>query len=71
MSRKRVTIACQGGGSQCAFVAGALKTLLTPRVQDRFQVVGLSLLGDEPSSEQAAPELSVEEVNGSHRSTQA
>src|SRR5258706_10061433 len=42
MNRKRVAIACQGGGSQCAFVAGALKTLLAQRVQDRFQIVGLS-----------------------------
>ena len=42
MSRKRLAIACQGGGSQCAFVAGALKTVLSQRVQDRFQVVGLS-----------------------------
>jgi NTE family protein len=42
MDRKRVAIACQGGGSQCAFVAGALKTVLAPRVQDRFQIVGLS-----------------------------
>ena len=28
MSGKRIAIACQGGGSQCAFVAGALGTLL-------------------------------------------
>jgi len=42
MSRKRLAIACQGGGSQCAFVAGALKTVLSQRVQDRFQIVGLS-----------------------------
>ena len=27
MNRKRIAIACQGGGSQCAFIAGALKTL--------------------------------------------
>jgi NTE family protein len=39
---KRIAIACQGGGSQCAFVAGALKTLLTQRIQDRFRIVGLS-----------------------------
>src|SRR6478672_2855765 len=42
MTRKRIAIACQGGGSQCAFVAGALKTVLDPRLQERFQVVGLS-----------------------------
>src|SRR5262245_42537773 len=39
---KRVAIACQGGGSQCAFVAGALKGLFGRRIQDRFQIVGLS-----------------------------
>ncbi|HTB57398.1 MAG TPA: patatin-like phospholipase family protein [Polyangia bacterium] len=42
MSSKRVAIACQGGGSQCAFVAGALKTLFGRGVQDRFRIVGLS-----------------------------
>ena len=42
MSRKRVAIACQGGGSQCAFVAGALETLFRRGVQDRFKIVGLS-----------------------------
>lgn len=42
MSRKRIAIACQGGGSQCAFVAGALRTLLAQRIQDRFKIVGLS-----------------------------
>ena len=40
--RKRVAIACQGGGSQCAFVAGALRTLLAQGVQDRYRIVGLS-----------------------------
>jgi NTE family protein len=42
MSRKRVAIACQGGGSQCAFVAGALKTLLARGIQHHFKIVGLS-----------------------------
>jgi len=42
VSSKRVAIACQGGGSQCAFVAGALKTLFGRGVQDRFRIVGLS-----------------------------
>jgi NTE family protein len=39
---KRVAIACQGGGSQCAFVAGALETLLASRAEHGFEVVGLS-----------------------------
>ena len=42
MADKRIAIACQGGGSQCAFVAGALKTLFGRGVQDRFKIVGLS-----------------------------
>jgi NTE family protein len=42
MSRKRIAIACQGGGSQCAFVAGALRELFAQRVQDRYRIVGLS-----------------------------
>jgi NTE family protein len=42
MNLKRVAIACQGGGSQCSFVAGALETLLARGIQDRFQIVGLS-----------------------------
>ncbi|HEY8944759.1 MAG TPA: patatin-like phospholipase family protein, partial [Polyangiaceae bacterium] len=42
MRKTRIAIACQGGGSQCAFVAGALKSLFTHRIQDRFEIVGLS-----------------------------
>jgi NTE family protein len=42
MNRKRIAIACQGGGSQCAFVAGALKTLLVQQIHRRYEVVGLS-----------------------------
>ena len=42
MNRKRIAIACQGGGSQCAFIAGALKTLFARGVQEQFEIVGLS-----------------------------
>jgi NTE family protein len=42
MNGKRIAIACQGGGSQCAFVAGALKTLFAQDVHRRFRIVGLS-----------------------------
>jgi NTE family protein len=42
MSQKRIAIACQGGGSQCAFVAGALKTLFTQEIHHRYEIVGLS-----------------------------
>jgi NTE family protein len=39
---RRIAIACQGGGSQCAFVAGALKALFAARIDERFKIVGLS-----------------------------
>lgn len=42
MGRTRIAIACQGGGSQCAFVAGALKGLFAEKVDERFAIVGLS-----------------------------
>ncbi len=42
MGQTRIAIACQGGGSQCAFVAGALKGLFAGRVQDQYRIVGLS-----------------------------
>jgi NTE family protein len=42
MGRKRIAIACQGGGSQCAFVAGALKAMFADGIQDRYRIVGLS-----------------------------
>lgn len=42
MSEKRIAIACQGGGSQCAFVAGALSGLLVRGIQKDFKIVGLS-----------------------------
>lgn len=42
MGRTRIAIACQGGGSQCAFVAGALKGLFAEKVDERFMIVGLS-----------------------------
>jgi NTE family protein len=42
MERKRIAIACQGGGSQCAFIAGALKVLFERGIQERFEIVGLS-----------------------------
>ena len=41
-ARKRLAIACQGGGSQTAFTAGVLKKLLEKGVQEKYQVVGLS-----------------------------
>jgi NTE family protein len=42
MTRKRIAIACQGGGSQCAFIAGALKALFARGVQEQFEIVGFS-----------------------------
>jgi NTE family protein len=42
VEKKPIAIACQGGGSQCAFVAGALDALFDRRIQDRYEIVGLS-----------------------------
>jgi len=42
MNRKAIAIACQGGGSQCAFIAGALRALFDRGVQDQYDIVGLS-----------------------------
>lgn len=40
--KRRVAIACQGGGSHTAFTAGALSRLLTPEVLEDHRIVGLS-----------------------------
>lgn len=40
--RRKIAIACQGGGSQTAFTAGVLEALFEHRVQDDFQIVSLS-----------------------------
>jgi NTE family protein len=42
MRPRRIAVACQGGGSQCAFVAGALKALFDRGIHLRFKIVGLS-----------------------------
>ena len=42
MSRLKIAIACQGGGSQTAFTAGALKTLCEEQIGQDFDVVGIS-----------------------------
>ena len=42
MERRRVAIACQGGGSHTAFTAGVLKRLLRDDEIARYDVVGLS-----------------------------
>jgi len=42
MYMRKIAIACQGGGSQCAFVAGVLKSLLVADVHRRFRIVGFS-----------------------------
>jgi NTE family protein len=42
LRKKNIAIACQGGGSQCAFVAGALATVFRQEVHRRFRIVGLS-----------------------------
>jgi NTE family protein len=40
--RIKIAIVCQGGGSQTAFTAGALKTLCEAEIHDHFEVVTIS-----------------------------
>lgn len=40
--KTKVAIACQGGGSHAAFTAGALEALFANKIQDKFEIVGLS-----------------------------
>jgi len=42
MPRPKIAIACQGGGSQTAFTAGALKTLCQAGIDQDFEVVSVS-----------------------------
>jgi len=42
MSKTRVAIACQGGGSQTAFTAGALKALCEAQIAQNFEIVSIS-----------------------------
>ncbi len=40
--KTKIAIACQGGGSQTAFTAGALKALCEARISDEFELVSIS-----------------------------
>ena len=40
--KRKVAIACQGGGSHAAFTAGVLERLLAPDFRERFELVALS-----------------------------
>lgn len=40
--RTKIAIACQGGGSQTAFTAGALKALCEAKFDDEFEIVSIS-----------------------------
>ena len=42
MAKTKIAIACQGGGSQTAFTAGALKALVDEKVGETFDIVGIS-----------------------------
>ncbi len=44
-AKTKIAIACQGGGSQTAFTAGALKALCEARIADEFEIVGHTDLG--------------------------
>lgn len=41
-TKKKVAIACQGGGSHAAFAAGVLMRLFEPDLRDRYELVALS-----------------------------
>ncbi|MBV8095167.1 MAG: patatin-like phospholipase family protein [Acetobacteraceae bacterium] len=41
-AKTKIAIACQGGGSQTAFTAGALKALCEARIWDQFELVSIS-----------------------------
>ncbi|HSI56386.1 MAG TPA: patatin-like phospholipase family protein [Ideonella sp.] len=41
-ARKKVAIACQGGGSHAAFAAGVLQRVLAADLRERYQLVALS-----------------------------
>jgi NTE family protein len=42
MARTKIAIACQGGGSQTAFTAGALKALCEAGTREEFDIVSIS-----------------------------
>ncbi|MCW5735323.1 MAG: patatin-like phospholipase family protein [Enhydrobacter sp.] len=42
MAKLKIAIACQGGGSQTAFTAGALKALCEAKLGEEFEVVSIS-----------------------------
>ena len=41
-AKTKIAIACQGGGSQTAFTAGALKALCEERIPEQFEIVSMS-----------------------------
>ena len=41
-TKTKIAIACQGGGSQTAFTAGALKALCEANIEEEFEVVSIS-----------------------------
>jgi predicted acylesterase/phospholipase RssA len=41
-AKTKIAIACQGGGSQTAFTAGALKALCEAGIADEFEIVSMS-----------------------------
>lgn len=42
MEKKKVAIACQGGGSQTAFTAGVLSALINQKAFDQYELVSIS-----------------------------
>mgnify|MGYP000626699858 CR=1 FL=1 len=42
MNKKRIAIACQGGGSQTAFTSGVLQQLFSDDIQSSHEIVSLT-----------------------------
>lgn len=40
--KRKIAIACQGGGSHAAFTAGALQTFFANNLQNKFEIVSIS-----------------------------
>ena len=50
MAKVKIAIACQGGGSQTAFTAGVLISMLKSKIYEKYHIVGLSgTSGPEPA----------------------
>lgn len=42
MKKKKIAIACQGGGSQTAFTAGVLESIFENKIDENYEIIGIS-----------------------------